>query len=926
MFYARKRKSKRSYTPSHSNLARCYRLYMRYGVHCGMKSRSTRAQSAPTESAIRVHLSSLPFSFRRGSSGYHGLRTTSSDWSENASNGTHYWYEYEGSAMCNLTTPDKDCGSVGYRRNKVKCAACRMVLHEDCQENLSVKCRSTFRDANFKKESWTHHHWVLQRKTHTPKCRECNKSLPKGASWGGGKNSKAFIAVTCSWCKDSYHPSCFKLSLIEDHCTLGDFEQIIIPPYWIVFGSKARSGGSRKGIGRRKISYSTRPSSSTKRSSRSKRLSEHEKEDSKRPFHIKVPSSVPHSKTPLLVFVNPKSGGNQGAYLIQAFQWYLNPRQVFDISEGGPGLALSLYQNIVNLRILVCGGDGTVGWVLSEIDKLNFIHSPPVGILPLGTGNDLARVLNWGPGYAGDPVEKILYHVTDGSIQSLDRWEIDVEELEEEGDSSNSNKADETDTDIPVKDLPINIYNNYFSIGLDAYIQYQFHTGREAKPEKFNSRAYNKFVYFKGGFVDTFEQKYKDVSKFIELWCDGKDYTEKIREKKIHVILFLNIKSYGAGTNPWGSHSAGSRVQAMDDGFMEVVGLFGAAQMAALQVGDTGFRITQCKKATVITRKAVHCQVDGEPLYLAPSCLRISRRNQSLMIMKTKSIRPHPNPDIGSSELVSEISQTAFYSEIAQTVKIAIHKVSYTDFHKHYGNIEKLLEIALPLTMVVTRENLALDSIRPTVEKCVRDEEDVTNLPGAVSENWVFLHSANDRLYPISVDMESKLPVAEMITTGIFVLDVGIKGTPKTFRDREADRRDLFAAIEASDIEKVNALRSRSGIDSSYEYEGLTMLHFAAQRLQVQVVEYLLLQQLSLEDLNRTSSLNGNSALHFAAEAESLEICKLLLDAGSDANLPNSSGLLPCDLTSLLAIRKLLGKIDSDDAASVNDVDPGTPV
>ena len=42
-----------------------------------------------------------------------------------------------------------------------------------------------------------------------------------------------------------------------------------------------------------------------------------------------------------------------------------------------------------------------------------------------------------------------------------------------------------------------------------------------------------------------------------------------------------------------------------------------------------------------------------------------------------------------------------------------------------------------------------------------------------------FLHSANDRLYPISVDMESKLPVAEMITTGIFVLDVGIKGTPK---------------------------------------------------------------------------------------------------------------------------------------------------
>lgn len=44
--------------------------------------------------------------------------------------------------------------------------------------------------------------------------------------------------------------------------------------------------------------------------------------------------------------------------------------QVYDISCGGPSKALQMFKDVNNLRVLCCGGDGTVGWLLDSMGKL----------------------------------------------------------------------------------------------------------------------------------------------------------------------------------------------------------------------------------------------------------------------------------------------------------------------------------------------------------------------------------------------------------------------------------------------------------------------------------------------------------------------------------------------------------------------------
>uniref|UniRef100_A0A5B7AS88 Diacylglycerol kinase n=1 Tax=Davidia involucrata TaxID=16924 RepID=A0A5B7AS88_DAVIN len=356
---------------------------------------------------------------------------------------------------------------------------------------------------------------------------------------------------------------------------------------------------------------------------------------------------LPPDARPLLVFINKKSGAQRGDSLRQRLNILLNPVQVVELSSTqGPEVGLYLFRRVPHFRILVCGGDGTVGWVLDAIDKQNFVSPPPIAILPAGTGNDLARVLSWGGGLGS--VERqgglctVLHHIEHAAVTILDRWKIAI--VNQQGKQLQSPK----------------FMNNYLGVGCDAKVALEIHNLREENPEKFYNQFMNKVLYAREGAKSIMDRTFADFPWQVRVEVDG---VEIEVPEDAEGVLVANIGSYMGGVDLWQNEDEtydNFDPQSMHDKILEVVSISGTWHLGKLQVGlSRARRLAQGQSIKIQLCAALPIQVDGEPWFQQPCTLTISHHGQAFMLKRAAE-----EPLGHASAIIADVLENAETSHV----------------------------------------------------------------------------------------------------------------------------------------------------------------------------------------------------------------------------------------------------------------------
>jgi diacylglycerol kinase family enzyme len=315
------------------------------------------------------------------------------------------------------------------------------------------------------------------------------------------------------------------------------------------------------------------------------------------------------ARVPIAFLINPISGGGIGRTvfhqlpeIMESFGFARGDWRA-ELTEAGR-LAEQTDSLLFGARkVIAVGGDGTIGFVLNRL-RLVKAEDAEIGLIPLGTGNDLGRSLGVFRIYDQRGLLACVKRILKAECATFDLWDV----------NGNLTLA------------------SYLSVGMDAAILHDF-DGARKRGKIPKGSLFNKLFYVRA-FL---ERSVYRISGDCSLVISEEGRQKRIGLKGTLCCLVGNIDSYAAGAHPFPQAR-------FDDRVLEVMIFDRLWKFSLLVAASRVFprfarwfrgrlRIHQTRYVEVTGGQGEFCQLDGEDV------TALMRETGRLVIRPARQVR-----------------------------------------------------------------------------------------------------------------------------------------------------------------------------------------------------------------------------------------------------------------------------------------------